>query len=59
MIGEITNSLVTGPNVGAVWTGHDWTDQTNGIQVVDGVPSGTTPLMTQRLNSAKPYTGDA
>ena len=59
MISDISNSMSASSNVGAIWTGHDWTDTANGIKVVDGVPSGTTPEVTRRLNSPKAYTGDA
>ena len=27
-----------------IWTGGDWNDQVNGVQNVNGVLSGTTPL---------------
>ena len=25
-------------NTNGIWTGHDWTDDTNGIKVIDGIP---------------------
>ena len=41
-----------------IWTGHDWTDNVNGIQNNNGVLSGTTWEVIRRLESASVYGGN-
>ena len=40
-----------------IWTGHDWVDSTNGVEVNNGVPQGITDVMKRRIESTATYQG--
>jgi hypothetical protein len=48
----LTKIVETGP-----WTGHDWSDATAGIKVVNGVPQGMSEDAQKRIDAPKPIDG--
>ena len=40
-----------------LWTGNDFTDTTDSVQVVNGVPSGTTTEVNRRITAPLANTG--
>ena len=49
------NEKMSGTN--GIWTGHDWVDSTNGVEVNNGVPQGITDVMKRRIESTATYQG--
>ena len=52
-----TSILTTAIATNGLWTGHDWSDTVNGVDVRNGILEGLNDSMKQHLASAAVYPG--